>query len=148
MKVILNQDVKGIGKKLQTIEVSEGYARNYLLPKKLAILSDNKSVNETKNKIKSIEYQKDKDIEEANKKKAIIEKNYIEFKHKVGENSKLFGSITEKEIATKIDEVFKIKIDKKKILIKETIKMLGSYVADIKLYDGIIAKLKINVIKL
>lgn len=148
MKVILNQDVKGVGKKLQTIEVSEGYARNYLLPKKLATLSDNKSVNETKNKIKSMEYQKDKDIEEANKKKEIIEKNYIEFKHKVGENSKLFGSITEKEISARIEEVFKIKIDKKKIIIKETIKMLGSYVADIKLYDGITAKLKINVIKL
>ncbi len=148
MKVILNQDIKGIGKKLQTVEVSEGYARNFLLPKKMANLLDNKTANEAKNKLESIKFKKNTEIEKANEDKKIIEKKYIEFKHKVGENGKLFGSVTEKEIASEIMDKFNIKIDKKKIVLESSIKGLGSYTATVKLNEGVIANLKINVVRM
>ncbi len=148
MKVILNQDIKGIGKKLQTVEVSEGYARNFLLPKKMASICDSKSMNEARTKNEAIMYRKEENMAEANKQKEIIEKRYIEFRHKVGENGKLFGSVTEKEIAEEIEKVYKIKIDKKKITLKAQIKSPGSYTAEIKLYEGVIASLKINVVSL
>lgn len=148
MKVILNQDIKGIGKKLQTVEVSEGYARNFLLPKKLALLVDNKTSNETKNKLEAIKFKKDTELEKANENKKVIEKGYIEFKHKVGDNGKLFGSVTEKEISAEIKTKYDIDVDKKKITLKETIKELGTYVANVKLYEGVVANLKINVVRL
>ncbi len=148
MKVILNQDVKGIGKKLQTVEVSEGYARNFLIPKKIATICDSKSMSEAKSKNEAMQYKKNEDIKAANSQKEIIEKKYIEFRHKVGENGKLFGSVTEKEISEEIEKVFGIKIDKKKITLKNPIKNPGSYSVNIKLYEGITATLKINVIKL
>lgn len=148
MKVILNQDIKGIGKKLQTVEVSEGYARNFLLPKKLALLQDNKNSNEAKGKLDAIKFKKATELEKANENKKIIEKGYIEFKHKVGDNGKLFGSVTEKEIAIEIKNKFSIDIDKKKIVLKDSIKELGAYVANVKLYEGVIANLKISVVRL
>ena len=77
-----------------------------------------------------------------------IEKKYIEFKHKVGENGKLFGSVTEKEIAAEIKNEFDIKIDKKKIILKDSIKEIGSYIASVKLYEGVVAKIKINVVRM
>lgn len=146
MKVVLNKDIKGIGKKLQVIEVSEGYARNYLLPRKLALVADNKAINEAKNKNESLKFQRDTEIEEANKLKEKLEKGYIKFKHKIGENGKLFGSVTEKEIADEIKNVYGIKIDKKKISLDIPIKALGSYTAQIKLYEGVNASLKISVV--
>lgn len=148
MKVVLNQDVKGLGKKLQIIEVSEGYARNFLLPKKIAVLADNKSVNEVKGKTDAIKYKKQEEIKEANAKKEKIEKSYIEFRHKLGEGGKLFGSVTEKDIADAVCEKIGVEIDKKKVIIKNPIKQVGSYSVDIKLYEGIIAKLKLVVIGL
>lgn len=148
MKVVLNQDIKGIGKKLQIVEVSEGYARNYLLPKKLAILADNKAVNEAKGKTDAIKFKKSEEIKEAEAKKAKIEKSYIEFRHKLGDGGRLFGSVTEKDIAEKLKEISNIEVDKKKIVIKNPIKQVGSYTVEIKLYEGIIAKLKLVVIGL
>jgi large subunit ribosomal protein L9 len=148
MKVVLNQDIKGLGKKLQTVEVSEGYARNFLLPKKLASLLDNKTSNEVKTKLEAIKFKKDTEYENAMKNKSIIEKGYIQFKHKVGENGKLFGSVTEKEIAQEIKNRYNIDIDKKKIVLKNAIKEIGSYVASVKLYEGVVADLKINVVRM
>lgn len=145
MKIVLNQDIKGLGKKLSVVEVSEGYARNYLLPKKLAIVADNKSVNEANNKKEAIQYKKDTDKEKAIELKKILELGYIEFKCKVGKNGKLFGSVTEKEICEQIKEKFNIDIDKKKILVDSAIKELGNYSVKIKLYEGVVAKLKIIV---
>ena len=137
MKVVLNKDVKGIGKKLQIVDVSEGYARNYLLPRKLANIADNKSINEAKTKNDAASFRKEK-----------LEKGYIKFKHKIGNNGKLFGSVTEKDIAEEIDKVYNVKIDKKKVSIDIPIKELGSYTASVKLYEGIIAKVKISVVGL
>ena len=146
MKVVLNQDIKGLGKKLQVVEVSEGYARNFLLPKKLANIADNKSLNEAKTKKQAIAFKKDVELEEANKNKEKIEKIYIEFREKQGAGGKLFGSVTEKEIALRLKEKVGIDVNKKKISLKEPIKQLGYYVAEIKLYEGVIAKLKIVVV--
>lgn len=146
MKVVLNQDIKGVGKKLQVVEVSEGYARNFLLPKKLASIADNKNLNEAKNKKEAADYKKQVELEAANKQKEKIEKTYIQFKEKQGAGGKLFGSVTEKEIASKIKEKFDIEVNKKKIVLKDPIKQLGSYTADVKLYEGVVAKLKISVV--
>lgn len=148
MKVVLKQDVKGIGKKNQIIDVSEGYARNYLLPKNIALVADNKNISEAKTKVEAANFKKNTEIEEAKRQKSIIEKGYIEFRHKVGDNGRLFGSVTEKEISEKIKEKFGIDIDKKKISLDLPIKQLGAYNASIKLYEGIVAKLKVSVIRL
>ena len=114
MKVVLNKDIKGIGKKLDIVEVSEGYARNYLLPRKIATIADNKSLSETKTKLEAKQFKKN----------------------------------TEIEIAKEIEKKFNIKIDKKKISLKSPIKEVGSYFAKIKLYEGIIADMKISVLGL
>lgn len=148
MKVILNQDIKGVGKKLQTIDVSEGYARNFLLPKKLAVIADNKAVNEAAGKNSAMKFKKSEEIKEAEEKKQKIEKSYIEFRHKLGDGGRLFGSVTEKEISEELEKRLNIKVDKKKIVIKNPIKQLGNYTVDIKLYEGIVAKLKIVVLGL
>ncbi len=146
MKVVLNQDIKGLGKKLQVIEVSEGYARNYLLPKKLAVLANNENLNITQGKISSQKFKKQTELEQANEYKKIIEGKSVEFKHKVGEGSRLYGSVTEKDIAEKIKEKFNIEVNKKKITINDPIKNLGTYTVSIKLYEGVIAKLKVSVV--
>ena len=146
MKVVLNQDVKGLGKKLQIVEVSEGYARNFLLPKKLASVADGKNINEEKGKKDSQKFKKKTETEEANKNKEILEKGFIEFRHKVGEGSRLYGSVTEKDIAQAIKDKFNIDVNKKKITIKDQIKSLGTYSVNVKLYEGVVAKLKINVV--
>lgn len=148
MKVVLNQDIKGIGKKLQTVEVSEGYARNYLLPRKLAQVADSKSVNEAKNKAEALKFKKETEIKEAKVLKEKLEKGYIKFKHKIGSNGKLFGSVTEKDIADEIEKVYGIKVDKKKVSLKIAIKELGTYTAQVKLYESIIANVKIQVVEL
>ena len=146
MKVVLNQDVKGLGKKLQIVDVSEGYARNFLLPRKLAVIADNKNINEANTKNEALKFKKKTEFEDAEKQKELLEKSFIEFKHKVGDGGKLFGSVTEKEIADEIKMKFRLNIDKKKIVINVPIKQLGSYTVDIKLYEGIVAKLKIVVV--
>lgn len=148
MKVVLNQDVKGIGKKLEIVNVSEGYARNYLLPKNIAKIADDKALNETKGKIQSQKFRKEKEKEEALKLKQILDSKYIEFKCKTGENGKLFGSVTEKDIAEKIKTLYNIDIDKKKIKLTSSIKEIGMYIAQIKVYESIIAKIKIGVVGL
>ena len=148
MKVVLNKDVKNIGKKLQIVEVSEGYARNYLIPRGLASIASSKNVNEAKTKNDALNYKKKVEYEEAIKEKEILEGSFIEFKHKVGEGSKLFGSITEKDIADEINNKFHLNINKKKIVIKTPIKNLGNYTVSIKLYEAVIANLKVVVVRL
>ena len=148
MKVVLNQDIKGIGKKLQVVDVSEGYARNYLIPRKMASIADNKNINEAKTKVEAMNFKKMTEKQEAIEIKEKIEKNYLEFKHKVGDNGKLFGSITEKEIADKVNSVYGININKKKIIIKNPIKEIGSYEVNVTLYEGVIANVKIAVVRL
>lgn len=143
MKVVLNQDIKGMGKKLDVINVSEGYARNYLLPRKLANIADNKAVSESQTKKEAIAYKKDQEHESALEHKKELEKIVIKFKQKVGESGKLFGSVTEKDIAERVENEYKIKLDKKKIKLNVQIKNIGSYTVEVKLYEGVVAKFKV-----
>lgn len=145
MKVILLQDIKNVGKKEQIIEANDGYARNYLLPKKIAIEATKDNLAKLQAKKTSEENKKKAEIE-ANKKIAKrLEKIELTIKAKVGENNKIFGGITSKEISETLKKEYEIEIDKKKITIKETIKNLGRYTADIKFGDGVNAKLTINI---
>lgn len=146
MQVILNQDVKGLGKKLDKVNVSEGYARNFLFPKKLAVLVTNKTELETDAKKNAIKYKKDTNKEVAEKLKSKIEAGFIEFSLKVGEHGKLFGSITNKEVAESLEKKFNIHLEKKKIELKVAIKTPGMYLANIKLDEGVVANLKVRVI--
>ena len=146
MKVILNQDVKGLGKKLDKVEVNEGYARNFLLPRKIAIIADNKTEAEAFSKKQAIQFKKDVEREKAIEIKERSEKTVIEFRLKMGEGNKLFGSVTNKEVKEKLQEVLKLNIDKKKIEINTQIKSAGMYEASIKLYEGVVAKLKLKVV--
>lgn len=145
MKVILLQDIKNVGRKEQIIEANDGYARNYLFPKKLAIEATKDNVLKLQAK-KTSEANKKKAEIEANKEIAKkIEKIELTIKAKVGENSKIFGGITSKEIAEELKKQHKFEIDRKKITLKDTIKSLGRYTAEIKFGDGVNAELTINV---
>lgn len=146
MKVILKKDIKGLGKKLDTVEVNEGYARNYLLPRQIAEIADNKSVAEASSKRQAIQFKKDTEREKSLEIKEKIEKTVIEFRLKIGEGNKLFGSVTNKEVREKLLELLKLDIDKKKIELSSQIKAAGMYEANVKLYEGVVAKLKVKVV--
>lgn len=145
MKVVLNENVKGLGKKLDIVNVSEGYARNFLFPKKLAVAADNKAVSEATTKKEAIKFKKDTDRENALNVKNEIEKIVVAFKLKTAENGKLFGSVTSKEISEELKKTSGIEIDKKKIMLEDAVKTTGTYTAKVKLYEGVIANLKVKV---
>jgi len=145
MKVVLLQDVKSLGKKDDIVNVSDGYARNFLFPKKLAVEATVGKLNEISDKKSSLENKKKKELEKA---KALAEKlNKIEIlvKTKAGVNGKLFGSITAKDIADIIKQKHKIEIDKKKIVLDDAIKSLGTQEVEIKVYPEVTAKVKVTV---
>ncbi len=146
MKVILQADIKGIGKKDQVVNASDGYSRNYLFPNKLAIPADKQNMKELSEKKSSQDYKKGEEKKQAIKIKGKIEKEVLKLKVKAGENGKTFGSITSKEISENIEKQLNEKIDKKKILLQEQIKNVGEYTINIKLFEGVNAKLKIEVI--
>ena len=146
MKVILTQDIKGVGKKDEIINANDGYARNFLFPKKLAVPADSKNMSLLQGRKDSANYKKEQEIEKANEIKEKISKIMLTIKVKAGENGKIFGSITSKEIATELKIQKNIEIDKKKINLKEPIKELGTFNIEIKLYEGVIGTLKINII--
>lgn len=145
MKVILLQDIKSVGKKNQIINANDGYARNFLFPKKLAIEANKENMLKLEAKQASNAHKKNLEIEENKKKAEQIEKTTLELKVKAGNNGKTFGGITAKEIAEALKKQIGIEIDKKKITIKETIKTLGTYEVEIKFGDGVNAKLKIYI---
>ena len=147
MKVILLCDVKGQGKKGQVINAADGYARNYLLPKKLAVVADATNMNELKTKQDANKYKKDMSMANA---KDLSEKmkNYeLTFKIKAGENGKTFGSITAKDIADELNKKYFVEVDKKKVCLSDAIKTLGTYNVEIKLFEGISGTLKVNIIQ-
>ena len=145
MKVILLADVKGQGKKDQVVEVSDGYARNFLFPKKLAIAADAKSLNEVKNKEAAKQHKIETERAEA---KAIAEKlgsiNLI-LEYTAGGDKKLYGAVTTKDIADKLKSEYKIDVDKRKITLSEPVKTFGEFTADVKLYTDVSAKIKFTV---
>lgn len=146
MKVILTQDIKGVGKKDEIIKANDGYARNFLFPKKLAVEANAQNMSLLQGRKDSEHFKKEQDKEKANQIKQKIEKMTLTIKAKAGGNGKIFGSITSKEIATELQTQYKIEVDKKKINLKEPIKEIGTFTVDIKLYEGIIGKLKINIL--
>ena len=146
MKVILKENIKSIGKKDEIVNVSDGYARNYLFTKNLAVEATNSNLAKLKSKKESEQYKKDIEKEEAKKIADKIEKMRLQFKVKTGENGKVFGGVSSKEIAEKLEKDYSIKVDKKKIELKETIKTLGTTKVPIKLYEGVNGNLKIDVI--
>ena len=145
MKVILLTDVKGVGKRGDVINASDGHARNYLIPRKLAVPADKQNLNELSAKKSSEAHKKDLEKKEAERIKEKLEKEVLNLRVKAGENGKTFGSITSKEISEGIEKEFKENIDKKKITIKEQIKQVGLYTVDLRLFEGVVCKLKINV---
>lgn len=146
MKVILKADIKGVGKKDQVINSSDGYARNFLFPKGLAVEANNENMAKLKAKQNSAKFQKDQEKEEALKIADKLSKILLKIKVKAGENGKIFGGVSAKEIAQELEQGYQIKVDKKKIEVKETIKTLGAQTVEIKLFEGVIGKLRIDVI--
>ena len=146
MKVILTQDIKSVGKKGQIIDASDGYARNFLLPKKMAVVADNANLNELKTKQDANKYKRD--MSKASAEELAIKMKDFEliFKIKAGDNGKTFGSITSKDIAEALNKKYFVEVDKKKIGLNDAIKTLGTYMIDIKLFEGITGKLKVSVI--
>ena len=145
MKVLLLADVKGQGKKDQIVEVSDGYARNFLFPKKLAVVADNKAMSEAKSKEEAKQY---KLSEEKKAARALAEKLgalTVVVTASSGADGRLYGSITAKDIAEKLAAQHKIEIDKRKLVLKENIKTYGTFEIDVKVYPEISAKLKVKV---
>ena len=131
MKVILKADIKGVGKKDQVINASDGYARNFLFPKNLAVEANKENMSKLKAKQDSAKYQKNQEKEEAMKIAGKLSKISLKIKVKAGGNGKIFGGVSSKEIAQEL---------------KETIKELGIRSVEIKLFEGVIGKVKIDVI--
>ncbi len=145
MKVILLQDIKNVGKKDEIINANDGYARNFLFPKKLALEATKDNLLKLQAKKDSQKHKKDLEIEEFKKQAKKIEDITLEIKVKAGDNGKIFGGVTAKEVSEELNKQYKIQIDKKKITLKETIKNIGRFSVDVKFGDGISAKLTLNI---
>ena len=145
MKVILLDNIKGVGKKDEIINASDGYARNFLFPKKLAVEANNENMSKLKAKKQSEQYKKDVNKENAEKIAKKLDDITLTIKVKAGENGKIFGGITAKEISQELKNKQNMDIDKKKIVLKETIKNIGRFSVDVKFGEGINAKLTLNI---
>ena len=145
MKVILLSDVKSLGKKGELVNASDGYARNYLLPKKLAKEANAQALNEYKNAEDSKNFKIETQKAQANAAKEKLEGKVFEMKAKAGQGGRLFGSITAKQVAEEIKKQYNINIDKRKVVLESDIKEFGSYKAEVKLYTGIVASITVKV---
>lgn len=145
MKVILKQDVKGTGKKGQLVEVSDGYAQNFLLKRGLATQATSQALNEMKNKQASQEYHEAMEKKAAQELADKIEGKTLKLTAKAGANGRLFGSVTSKEISEELKKQLGAEVDKRKIELDGDIKAFGSYPITVKLYPGIIAKCTVMV---
>lgn len=145
MKVILTADVKGQGKKDQLVEVSDGYARNFLLPRKLAIPADSKAMNEMKNREAAKQHKID--VERANAREIAEKLTAVVLKIRMGAGAdgRLYGSVTSKEIAEKLESEHGIAVDKRKIALANPIKAYGSYELDVRLYTDVTGKIHLIV---
>ena len=146
MKVILLDNIKGVGKKDEIINASDGYARNFLFPKKLAVEANNENLSKLKAKKQSEQYKKDVDKANAQKLAKQLDDITLTIKVKAGENGKIFGGVTSKEISEELKIQYKLDIDKKKIVLNENIKNIGSFDITIKLYEGVTGVLKVKTV--
>ena len=144
MKVILQQDVKSLGKKGDLVNTSDGYARNFLFPKGLAIEANAQAMNDFNNKEKAKKFHKAEEVNAANELKDRLEGKTFKLTAKAGANGKLFGSVTAKDVAAEIQKATGESIDKRKIAMQD-IKAFGTVQAEIKVYQGITAKVFVQV---
>ena len=145
MKVILLKDVKGTGKRGDLIEASDGHARNFLIPRKLAKIATDGNVNELSHQKKSADKKKAEELGEAQELAKRISELEVKFKTQAGDGGRLFGSITSKDIAAKLKKDHKITIDKKKMVMDGPIKLLGTTEIKVKVYPKVVANLKVSV---
>ncbi|MCQ2461442.1 MAG: 50S ribosomal protein L9 [Clostridia bacterium] len=144
MKVILREDVKGLGKKGELVNASDGYARNFLFPKNLAVEANAQNVTEKNNADASKQFKYDTEKATAQQNADKINGKTLKMTAKAGKAGKLFGSVTAKEIALKVKEDYGIDVDKRKITVGE-IKAFGTYNASVKLFEGVKADIKVQV---
>ena len=145
MKVILLEDVKALGKKGEIVNVSDGYARNCILPKKLGLEATSKNLNDLKLQKANQEKVAQEQLEEARELGKKLEEGKVELAIKVGEGGRAFGSVSSKEIAAAVKEQMGYDIDKKKIQLKDAIKVLGTHTVPVKLHQKVTADLKVIV---
>ena len=145
MKVILNEDVKSLGKKGEIVEVSDGYARNFILKRNKGVEANAKNLNDLKLKKANDDKLAQEQYEAAKELGAKIESGKIEVSIKTGEGGRAFGSISSKEIATEVKSQMDLELDKKKIFLKETIKSLGTFKVPVKLHPKVTVELTVHV---
>ncbi len=145
MKVILKQDVKGLGKKEDMVNVSDGYARNFLFPRNVAVEASSTNINVMNTKKEAEKSKKDRELAHAKELAAKVKDTVVVIKTKAGENGKLFGSITSKDIADKLKADHKLDIDKKKIVMHDALKTLGTTELEVKLYPEVSTKLTVKI---
>ncbi|MBO5945054.1 MAG: 50S ribosomal protein L9 [Clostridia bacterium] len=145
MKVILLCDVKGQGKKDQIINVSDGYARNFLFPQKKAVPADAKATSELKSKEEAKQFKINEEIKAARALADRINKVTVTIKMEQGKDGRLYGSVTAKDIAEELKRILGTEIDKRKIVLKDTIKAYGLYDVDIKLLPEVSTTFKVQV---
>ena len=143
MKVLLLADVKGQGKKDTIVNVSDGYARNFLFPKKLAVAADAKTMNEVKNKEEARKFHEEQERQAALELKTRFEGIVVKLYATAGSDGKFFGSVTSKEISEALEAQHKISVDKRKINLSDPLKAFGTFTVDVKLYPEIIGKLNV-----
>ncbi|MBR2404951.1 MAG: 50S ribosomal protein L9 [Clostridia bacterium] len=146
MKVIFIKDLKGQGKVGEEKNISDGYAKNFLIPKGYAIEATNANINDYKGKKDSENFKKQQEIEKAELLKQKLSEINLKLAAKCGENGKLFGSITSKELAENIKKQFDLSIDKKKIILPDGIKTVGTHKVEVKLHPGIVGTLTVSII--
>lgn len=147
MKVILLEDVKNVGKKGQLVNASDGYARNFLFPKKLALEATKSNMNDLELKKKAEEKKNQQELEEAKELAKQMEAKEVIVSVKTGENGKTFGSVTNKEIAEALEKQTGLKIDKKKIVLEEPIKMVGSKTVIVKIHSQVNAEVSVKIVE-
>ncbi len=144
MKVILKQDVKGQGKKGELVTVSDGYARNFLFPRGLAVEADSQAMNELRNREESVAYHKKVEKDAALAAAETLKDKALTIHAKAGNGGRLFGSVTTKEVADALEKQIGVKVDKRKITMND-IKAFGTYTAEVKLYTGVTAEIQVVV---
>ncbi|WP_425448757.1 50S ribosomal protein L9 [Dethiothermospora halolimnae] len=147
MKIILQKDVKGLGKKGELVNAKDGYARNYIIPKGLGKEATDGNVKVLKEQKKAKKIRQQEELAEAKDLADKMSKLTVEIKSKAGENGKLFGSITTKDIAKELNKQHKIKVDKRKMKLDGNIKTLGARFIEVKIHPKVTAKVKVNVLE-
>ncbi len=147
MQIVLLEDVKSLGKKGEIVKVNEGYGRNFILPKKLGVEATAKNLNDLKLKKANEEKKAAEQLAEARELGAKLEKSSVTLSIKAGENGKAFGSVSSKEISKAVQEQLGLDIDKKKLVLADPIKTLGTHEVPVKLHRDVTAKLSVKVVE-